>query len=317
MLKREDNGFSRRRFGQLVLAGLPVSILSARGATPPLASRAAGDGLQGQRIDSRVAGVQLGAQTYSFRTLANLDEIVKAMVTVRLGEVELMYNHAESAFGAPKGEGAEHEKAVREWRKSAPPARYAEVRKKFADAGIDVRLLCFNMNRNTTDEEIEYGFQMAKALGARAISSSTQVSVAKRVAPFADKHRMMIGYHGHSDVKDPDEFATPESFATALSYSKYHGINLDIGHFTAANFDAVPFIKAHHARITNLHLKDRKRNQGPNVPWGEGDAPIKEVLQLLKRERYPFPANIEFEYPGEDPVAEVAKCFKFCRDALA
>ena len=78
----------------------------------------------------------------------------------------------------------------------------------------------------------------------------------------------------------------------------------------------MPFIKAHHDRITNLHLKDRKRNQGPNVPWGQGDAPIKEVLQLLKRERYDFPANIEFEYPGDDPVAEVGKCYKFCREAL-
>jgi sugar phosphate isomerase/epimerase len=327
-MKRDDGrGYSRREFGQVVLAGVPLSFLSARGAPPPLALRTSRDRLWPvrpfttggllQKIDSRVQGVQLGVQTYSFRTLSSLDEILKAIVTVRLGEAELMYNQVEDAFGAPKGEGAEHERAVREWRKSAPVERYGEVKKKFADAGIDLRLLCFNMNRDTTDDEIEYAFRMARVLGARAISSSTQVSVAKRVAPFADKYRIMVGYHGHSNVKDADEFATPESFLTALKYSKYHGINLDVGHFTAANFDAIPFIKAHHDRITNLHLKDRKRDQGPNVPWGQGDAPIKEVLQLVKRERYPFPANIEFEYHGEDPVAEVAKCFEYCRQALA
>ena len=79
---------------------------------------------------------------------------------------------------------------------------------------------------------------MAKALGVKAISTSTQVSVAKRVAPFADKHQLTVAYHNHSNVTDPDEVATPESFAAVTSHSKFHGINLDVGHFTAANFDA-------------------------------------------------------------------------------
>jgi sugar phosphate isomerase/epimerase len=205
---------------------------------------------------------------------------------------------------------------LRKWRLSAPIDRFKEVRKKFDDAGITLALLCFNMNQNTTDDEIEYGFQMAKALGVKAMTSSTQVAVAKRVAPFADKHKIMVGFHGHSNLTDPNEFATPESFATAMSYSKYHGVNLDIGHFTAANFDAMAYIKEHHDRITNIHLKDRKKDQGSNVPWGQGDTPIKQVLQLVKQNRYAFPANIEFEYPG-DPLVEVPKCLDFCKQALA
>ena len=142
--------------------------------------------------------------------------------------------------------------------------------------------------------------------------------MAKRVAPFADKHRMPVAYHGHSNVADPDEVATPASFATCLSYSKYHTVNLDIGHFTAAGFDPVAFITANHARITNLHLKDRRTpaNGGANLPWGQGDTPIKGVLQLLSREKWDIPANIEFEYPG-DPLVEIPKCLQFCKDALA
>ena len=93
-------------------------------------------------------------------------------------------------------------------------------------------------------------------------------------------------------------------------------MNLDIGHFTAANFDPIPYIKEHHARITNIHLKDRKKNQGDNMPWGQGETPIKEVLQLLKQNHYGFPANIEFEYPG-DPLVEVPKCLDYCKQALS
>jgi sugar phosphate isomerase/epimerase len=209
---------------------------------------------------------------------------------------------------------------LRKWRLAVPMDKFAEVRKKVNGAGIDIALLCFNMGEAVTDEEMDYAFKVAKALGARAISTSARMTVAKRVAPIAESHRMMIGLHGHDNVTDPNETGSLESYAKALSYGKYNGVNLDIGHFTSANYDAIAFLKEHHARITNLHVKDRKKDHGPNTVWGEGDTPIKAVLQLLKKEKYPFPANIELEYPipeGSDRVAEVKKCFAYCKAALA
>jgi sugar phosphate isomerase/epimerase len=282
----------------------------------------------GQASRSRINGVRLGAITSSFRSMSNVDDIIKAMADIGLGEVELMSNHAESAAGAPSGraagggrggntpEAAAAREELRKWRQAASKDTFRPVRQKFEAAGITVSLLCYNMGGNIADEDIEYAFAMAESLGAKAISTSTQVSVARRVAPFADRHRMMVGFHNHSNLKDPNEVATPESFDAVMSYSKYHGVNLDIGHFTAANFDAVAYLDANHARITNLHLKDRARDQGANVPWGQGATPIREVLQLLRQKKYDIPANIEFEYRGEDVVAEVRKCLEYCKAAL-
>jgi sugar phosphate isomerase/epimerase len=103
-----------------------------------------------------------------------------------------------------------------------------------------------------------------------------------------------------------------------MKMSKYLKVNLDVGHFVSANYDPVAYIREHHADITNLHLKDRKKNQGDNTPWGQGDTPIKEVLQLLKREKWPIPADIEYEYRGQGtPVEEVAKCVAYAKQALA
>jgi sugar phosphate isomerase/epimerase len=269
-------------------------------------------------VNSRFDGVQIGTITYSFRTLP-ADRILDAVVSAGLSEVELMSNHAEALLGAPAGgRGSEAQEALARWRTSVSMDKFKQLREKFDEAGVDIQILCYNLRKGVSDDEIEYSFQMAKALGARAISSTAQISTARRVAPFADKHKMMWGAHGHDRTDDPEEFSTPESFATVMSFGKYMGVNLDIGHFTAANYDAVAYIRERHDRITNLHLKDRKKNHGANLPWGEGDTPIKPVLQLLKRQKYLFPANIEYEYMGkDDPVTEVKRCVQFCKEALA
>jgi sugar phosphate isomerase/epimerase len=327
---------SRRDFGRILAAGIPWSLGLANLPVSALA-----------KINSRINGVLIGAITYSFRSMAAAD-IVKAYVAIGLGEMELMANHAEALAGAPAlaprnagasarqapdaGGGrraaltpeqqAERDaavKALRDWRMSATGATFTRVRKLIEDAGIDVRLLCYNMNvRTTPDDEIEYAFLMAKALGVGAISTSTQVSMAKRLAPFADKHKMNVGFHGHANTQNPDEVATPESFAAVMAASKYLGANLDVGHYTEAGYDAVAFLQQHHARVTNLHLKDMKKatNGGGYTPFGQGDAPLKEVLKLVQKNRWDIPVNIEFEYQG-DPLVEVPKCFAFVKEVLA
>jgi len=293
-------------------------------------------------INSKFGGVQIGTISYSFNRIITTDAtvIIKDMVEIGLGEVELESNRCEQLAGAPRipavggtrGRGrapltpeqiAERDAAQKkfaDWRLATTPAMWAGVRKQFNDAGIAVAILCYNMHDAMTDDDIEYGFAMAKGLGVKAMSTSTTLTMAKRIAPIANKHKMMVGYHGHDQTSDPNQTATLESYETLMAYGGYNGINLDIGHFTAANYDAVAFIEKYHARITNLHLKDRKKNHGPGVPWGTGDTPIEQVLQVVKKGKYGFPCNIEWEIPipeGSDIITEMRKCLQYCKDALA
>jgi len=146
------------------------------------------------------------------------------------------------------------------------------------------------------------------------------MSEAKRLGQFAAKHQMMIGYHGHTDVTSNEAFGSPERWETAMEFPPYDGIDLDIGHFIAGNSTSpVPYIKKHHDRITHIHIKDRKMHERPNVPFGQGDTPIVEVLQLMKSEKWEFQATIEYEYPtpaGSDVLTEISKCVEYCRKAL-
>jgi sugar phosphate isomerase/epimerase len=310
---------TRREFGTMTLAALAAARLKVDAA--------------GAAIDPKVAGVRLGAQTYSFRDLPRtaggdaIDPVIKACVECGIGEVELFAPQVEPVFNAgargrrgdpPPPEAVKAREDLRKWRLETSLDHFRDIRKKFDTAGITIYAYNYSPNPSFTDPEIDRGFEMTKALGAEIITASTTLDVAKRIAPFAAKHAMAVAMHGHSNVADPNEFATPDSFAAAMKLSKYFKVNLDIGHFTAANFDALAYIREHHADITNLHLKDRKRNQGDNVPWGQGDTPIREVLQLLKREKWPIRAYVEYEYRGAgSSVEEVKKCMAFAKQALA
>jgi hypothetical protein len=103
------------------------------------------------------------------------------------------------------------------WRGSATGDTWKGVRKKINDAGIELALLCYNMQDRMKDEDIEYGFAMAKGLGGKAMTTSTTLTMAKRIPPIADKHKMMVGYHGHDATSDPNQTATLESYDTLIA----------------------------------------------------------------------------------------------------
>ena len=308
--------YTRREFGTLTLAGLAVPAF-------------------GGLLDSKIGGVRLGVQTYSFRDLPRpetgdaIDVVIRAMTECGLSECELFAPQLEPRFGPAGGRGGAatpeaqqaRQKArqdLRAWRTGTPIDHFRAVKKKFDAAGISVYAYNYSFNADMTDEEIDRGFEITRALGAGIITASTNLTVARRVVRFADQHQMIVAMHGHSNRSDPNEFCTPESFAAAMKLSKRFKVNLDIGHFTAADFDPVTYIREHHADITNLHLKDRKKNEGDILPWGQGDTPIRDVLQLLKREQWPIPAYIEYEYRGAaTSTEEVKQCFQYAKRILA
>jgi sugar phosphate isomerase/epimerase len=258
-------------------------------------------------INSKFHGVMLGAQSYSFRDRP-LDEAIAAMKEIGLGYVELWQGHLE-----PK------DKTERKaWMDNPPLDQVKAVRAKLDDAGIELYAFNYSFREDFTDAQIENGFKMAKALGTNKITASSNVSTAPRIFKFAEQYKIYVGMHNHDSMKK-NEFSTPDDFAEAMkSRSKYIKINLDIGHFTAANFDPVQFLEEHHADILTLHFKDRKKDHGSNMPFGQGDTNIKGVLEVLKTKHYPIPAMIEYEYgkPGMDTVAEVRKAFEYMKQSL-
>jgi hypothetical protein len=300
---------TRRDLGKLAAAAIPgTGLLGA-----PWHAWAQG----GTKPNSNVAGVQIGLNVpYNFggRDM-NPDELLDRIVQLNVNAVEMRSQPVENFLGSPGANGQKVEADVmRKWRSTVSMDRVAAFRKKYNDAGVLIEIVKYDGIYNMPDGEVDYCFNLARTLGARAISCEIDAKHTQRIGQFADKHKLPVAYHGHATT-------TPADWEAAFAQARYNWANLDIGHFVAGNNTSpVPFLKQHHARITHIHVKDRKMKEGPNVPFGEGDTPIVEVLRLIRDNKWPIQATIEFEYPvptGSDRMAELVKTIEYCRKALS
>ncbi|MDB5017138.1 MAG: xylose isomerase [Mucilaginibacter sp.] len=307
----KNQNVSRRRFigtGMLAAAGLAMASKSS--VAEAILSKA--------KPNSKINGIQIGVITYSFRSMpGSIEQILQYCLDCNINAIELMGDAAETYAGAPKRDGsADFNSKMAEWRENTFMDSFTAIRKMYNAAGVNIYAWKPNaLGAKNTDSEIDYAFNAGKALGCSHVTVELPDDVqTQRLGDIAEKHNMMVGYHAHLQ-------ATPTLWDTALNQSAHNGINLDIGHYTAGTSTSpVDFIMKHHDRITSMHLKDRKFHEGPNMPWGQGDTPIKEVLQLMKKNNYKFPATIEFEYnipAGSDAVKEVIKCREYAKAALA
>jgi len=296
-----------------------------------LGARALGAG-----ATAEIGGVKIGAITYSFREVPRLEGedfletglrscrqtgigVAELWSTMVQPALPLLTRNGQYVVDPANAEMVKQREEIRRWRIETPESHWRGIRQRFDRAGVELIGYSVTLADDFTDAEIDAQLRAVRALGITDLGTNqTRVAMGKRVVPFAEKHGVRLCFHNHANVKDRNEIATNESMEEVLAMSPNYRINLDIGHHVAANLDPVAFLAKHHARISYLHLKDRKRNDGPNMPWGQGDTPVREVLQLVKRERYPIPCLIEYEYRTEaSPLVEIGKCLDYIRTALA
>ena len=302
---------SRRQF-------IGTSLLAAAGLALASKSSFANAFFAKGKPNSKINGVQIGVITYSFRSMpGSIQQILQYCIDCNINDIELMGEAAEAYAGAPKYDGsADYNARMAAWRESTLMDPFLAIRKMYNDAGVNIYAWKPNaLNAKNSDAEITYAFNAGKALGCTHVTVELPDEMqTQRLGDLAEKSDMMVGYHAHTQ-------ATPTLWDVALSQNDHNGINLDIGHYVAGTSTSpIDFIKKNHKRILSMHLKDRKFHDGPNMPWGQGDTPIKEVLALMKKEGYKFPATIEQEYKipeGSDAVKEVIKCREYAKEALS
>jgi sugar phosphate isomerase/epimerase len=271
---------------------------------------------------SYINGVQFGLQPFCYHDLAmtpdNRPILVKRLVENGMGMVELHATWVEPRFNDPGVSAQAARDQLRSWRLNPPPGHYAKIKKEFDEAGITIFTYYVNFDDSDTDAEIDAIFEGAKNLGAKGCVGSYGLEVAHRLIPFPGKHGMFAGLHNHDNLSDPDAFSTEASIEKGLAYSNDFKATLDVRHFTAGNGDCMGFLERHHQRVSGVHLGDRRKNNGRSTPFGEGDAPIIEILRLIRDNQWPIVALLEFEHGTlRTEVDEVRLMFDYCKRAIA
>lgn len=318
---------TRREFGGALVGSMSAAAMVSAQAPRRLA-----------RYASRFNGVRIGAQTYCYRAFrdttqpwsaarvdALMDRVVDGMVQNQIDLAEFWIALVEPPGGPGRGPTDPVARAaLRQWRRDRPLDVFERARQKFTAAGIEIYSCMFNLADDLEDDEIEFAFDVARTLRTNIISANCTRASIRRAAGFASRHKVYVAAHAENAPFDRnhDGMAYEKNLVAALDHSPFIKVTLDTGHFTAFGGDPVAFVRTHHDRIANLHLKDRLRRaedrNDQNTPeWGKGDAPLVEVLRLMRDERYPFAACIEYEYAGKgSPVEEVQKCLDYAKTAL-
>ena len=342
----KKNNYSRRRFigsSALLTAGLGLSNTKVFGIPAYIKSL--------NKPSSLINGVQLGLITYSFRSLKDqsAEATLEYILACGVNAVELMGEPAESFTGAPENkidrrvyyrlmrakkankltkdqkkevadleaQVASHKKELQLWRSTVDMGKFETLRKMYNDAGVSIYAFkprAFQID--SSDIDINWGMKAAKALGASHVTLEHPSNDAHtlKLGKMAEKNGVSVGYHGH-------EQQTATFWDTALEQSQSNAMNLDIGHYVAAGYDPVALVKEKHNRIKSIHIKDRQNpaNGKRNLVWGTGDTPLAETLQLMRDQKYTFPATVEYEYrtpEGSDAISEIKKCVAYCKSAL-
>ncbi|MCU0456080.1 MAG: sugar phosphate isomerase/epimerase [Bacteroidales bacterium] len=324
---------SRRKFlaltaGSATLAMIPFDIASPTGAAIALP----------KKPNSKFRGVQVGAITYSWRSMSpTAEDTLNYCLQCGISSIELMSNTIELYAGIPQAparpardatdeQKAAYQKASQEvaaaqkkWRTEVPMTKLEELRKMYNKAGVKIHIAKFSPE-NWSDEEIDYAFRAAKALGAKGVSTEIGDKACEKLGPVAQKYGMYAIMHQH--LQPGQAGWTFEKF---LEYSPAIMLNFDAGHyFGATGLHPNGIIEKLHDRIVSVHMKDKTGPKGTppntNMEWGKGETPIKEILLLVSKNKWPINVDIELEYPvpeGSDAVKEVKKCVDYCRNILA
>jgi sugar phosphate isomerase/epimerase len=326
---------SRRKFLGLTTAAAALSVISGNFDFGSVSQPK-----KGNKPNSVFGGVQVGTITYSWRSMpVSAELILQYCIQTGISSIEWQGNAAEIYAGLPAGparteHGAilsqaekeafnkaakEAREAQRVWRISAPMNKFKELRKMYNDAGVKIHILKFEP-ADWSDEELDYAFNVAKTLGAKGVSDEIGDNSARRLGTFAQKHDMQAILHQHEQPGEPGW-----TFDKFLEYSPANMLSFDTGHyFGATGLHPNGIIERLHDRIANVHIKDKTgpKSNPPdtNMTWGKGETPIADILQLIKKNRWPINVDVELEYPipeGSDAVKEVKKCVEYCKAILA
>ena len=293
-------------------------------------------------LEAGVSSIELMGDGLEEELGAPSDPVRKKMMEQMRKMMEERQKAAAAGQAAPAGPGAggpprfemtdedkaaqkKYQEDLADFRKSSGlMAKWAALAKKFKDAGIDIHIL--KWIAGDTEELYDYTCNVVKTFGAKAFCTEGAEDACKKYGAVAAAHGLLVTYHNHAQYSK----MTVDEIQKWLDYSPANRLNFDSGHYFGFGYDnstkltPIQFIDHFHDRIFSIHMKDKTKltNQfasNQNQVWGQGETPVREILQHV-RDHYPhLYCDIELEYnipKWTTSAKEVGTCVRYAREAL-
>ena len=209
--------------------------------------------------NSKVAGVQIGMNVpYNFggRDM-NPDELLDRILKLNVNAVEMRSQPVENFLGLPAANGQKVE-AGRDAEMARRRCRWIAsraFRKKYEDAGVLIEIVKYDGIYNMADAEVDYCFNLARTLGARAISCEIDAKHTARIGQFADKHKLPVALSRprHDDARALGSGV--RAGAVQLGEPRHRPLRRRQQHVAGAVPETAP--RAHHA-----HSREGSQDEG-------------------------------------------------------
>ncbi len=188
-----------------------------------------------------------------------------------------------------------------------------EVKKALRNRGLT--LISYGVvGFDNTEESMGKVFEFAKKMGIRTIVTEPKFDDFSLIEKMVKKYNIKIAIHNHPE---PTKYARPE---TVLEHVKgldeRIGACADTGHWMRTGVNPVEALRLLEGRIINVHLKDLNvfgDKKAYDVPFGQGEAHIHDILAELTLQNYAGVLAVEHENPEEvdNPSPSVKKGIQY------
>lgn len=167
-----------------------------------------------------------------------------------------------------------------------------------------------------TEEEWRTLFDFAKAMDIKTIVAEPEIEQLDLISNLCDSYQIKVAIHNHAA---PSTYWNPDSLMHAIEgKSALLGVCADVGHWLRSGLDPVSSLQKVKSKLFELHFKDvsMKEKEGVDVVWGQGNIPLKDLLQELKDQSFQGVLAIEYEGSLHENMEEIKRSITYYKELL-
>ena len=177
-----------------------------------------------------------------------------------------------------------------------------------------VRIVGSGVFVSDSQEEWEKMFRLAKSMKLEYITCEPPLALWDMVEKLSKQYGVKVSVHNHPK---PSDYWNPQNLLNAISTrSKALGSCADVGHWSREGLNHLDCLRMLKGRIISLHFKDiAPKKEGvawqEDVIWGKGVLGIKDMLEILKAQKFKGYLAIEYENNWDNSVPDIKQCIQY------